>query len=243
MTPEQAVAATFQLRRRSALLRSASAAALQRIWDRLSALDEVNVEEFTRAAAPVVDGAGRASSNLAAGYLSLVSGRAVPSPSLDLATDFRHPFIGVWRDLSRSASYESAAGTGRARVAELAQERVIRAQRQTFARSTVERVVGWRRVPQGATCSWCILVSTQRYRSAESASFGHGHHGVDFCDCDIVPILGTVDPGRVINRPMLNAWKQAQKDAEKVPRWFDADSLDVIDGPDAARLADAALAA
>lgn len=243
MTPAQIVATTVQARRRSAILRSSAAEALGRIWARLGSTDESDIAAFTAQAAPVLEGAGRASSSLTSGYLSLITGRPVPAPKLELATDFRHPFIGVWRDLSRGVPFAAAQQTGSARAVELAQERVIRAQRQTLATSAPQGVVGWRRVPQGSTCSWCVLVSTQRYRSAESASFGHGHHGIDFCDCDIVPIFGRSDPGRVINRPMLAAWKQAQKDAEKVPRWFDADSLDVIDGPDAARLADAALAA
>lgn len=244
MTPEQAVAVTRSYRRRMAGLRAAAATALGTIWDRLGSIDESAVEDFARAAAPVLDGAGNAASVLTTGHLAAVAGTSVDRPKLELVSDFRHPFIGVWRDLSSGVQFEQANQTGRARAGTLGQERVIRSQRATLSAVAPGRTVGFRRVPQGATCSWCILVSTQRYRTAESASFGHGSHGVDYCDCDIVPIVGSADPGRVINRPMLDSWRRAQKDADKVPRWFDADSMDVIDGPDAARrLADEALAA
>jgi len=58
------------------------------------------------------------------------------------------------------------------------------------------RIVGWRRALSGSACSWCSLVATQRYRSAASAALNGKH---DHCGCVPVEIVGTDDPGRVIN--------------------------------------------
>lgn len=62
------------------------------------------------------------------------------------------------------------------------------------------RVVGYRRVLTGKSCSWCARVSTQRYLTADSADFGHPR-----CDCTVIPIVGTRDPGQVLNRDLLDA--------------------------------------
>ena len=112
MTPEQAVVATARMRRQSALLRSATSSAMQRLWDALKSFDDAGIEEFSARATPVLQGAGKASSNLAAGYLSLVSEQPIAAPALDLITDFRHPFIGVWRDLSRGGQISARQAPG-----------------------------------------------------------------------------------------------------------------------------------
>lgn len=108
-----------------------------------------------------------------------------------------------------------ARKSAEAKARALAEEQSIQSQRAAMHQAGMSGnwgITGWRRVPIGVTCNWCMTVSTQRYRTAESASFGHGHKGVDYCDCQVVPIIGDKDVGRVANRPVLRALSSQRRD-------------------------------
>jgi hypothetical protein len=197
--------------------------ALTVVWDDLPGIDESDIPRFVRAATPLLQGTQTAAAASTSGYFRQLIGREALLNLRDLVVeqDMRHPFIGVWRDLKRGVSYRDAVKTGRDRAGTLAQERVELTQNRMAERLEQTGLeVGWRRVPQGATCSWCIRVATQRYKTAESAAFGHGHSGVNYCDCKKVPIYGSKDPGRVINDGLRRQWNQANK-AENPPAYFD----------------------
>lgn len=229
MTP---VEATESYRRQTLRLRLTGASTLLAIWQALTAYDEEQVEEFERRTTPVLGGLQIAAAALTAAYLVMLAGRssAPPTGGIVVAQDLRDPFIGLWRDLKAGVPYAKALETGANRTRSLADERVILTQRATAARTPAGKVVGWRRVPQGSTCSFCVRAATQRYTTAEAAGrVGHKNHGRQYCDCDVVPILGDSDPGQVINRPMLQAWKDAQGD--NAPAYFDATSLEAAPRP------------
>lgn len=59
------------------------------------------------------------------------------------------------------------------------------------------RVTGYRRVPDSKACKFCLLVSTQRYHDNDLMPL-HPN-----CGCTIAPIVGSVDPGRVLDRELL----------------------------------------
>lgn len=207
--------------------------AMLRIWDGIDGIDERDIPRFVRLAVPLLDAVGTASAASTSGYFRQLLGRqaAVQIRDLLIEQDMRHPFIGVWRDLNRGVPYQQALRTGRDRAGTLALERVELAQNELAGRLESEvGEVGWRRVPQGATCSWCIRVATQRYKTAASASFGHGHGGVNYCDCKKVPIHGATDPGRVINDGLRRQWNKANK-ADKPPAYFDVTDGDLTAAP------------
>lgn len=230
MTTAEAVALTRVYRRRIGQYRLGGAVLMARLWDGLPGYDEANLEEFAERGSVLLDELGSRSVALSGGYYARLADDVFVPEAVQLVTDMRHPFIGVWKALADGVEYRQAVAEGRHRAGVLAQERVIRSARAVGSQAdSLRGIVGWRRVPQGSTCSWCMVVSTQRYRTADSASFGHGHKGVDYCDCDVVPITGRGDPGRVINRPLLEAWKKAQ--GGDAPAYFDADSLDPAPRP------------
>lgn len=203
-------------------LRRVGGAALVREWNRLGSYNEDDLEAFIAAATPILSALQTTAAAFTTGFVSALIGQRPPSLDVTIDQDLRHPFIGVWKALKNGQSFEDARAVGRERSLSLASERVMRTQAE--AAKQAKGVVGWRRVPRGSTCSYCILVSTQRYRSAESATrVGHRNKGRLTCDCSVIPIIGDRDPGRVINKPMLKAWKEAQ--GENPPAYFDADDL------------------
>jgi hypothetical protein len=203
MTLAEAVRLTRRYSTRLRSTASTAATATATIWDQLGSWDEADIERFTARAAPVVAGAQRSATALAAGYLALLVGdRPVPvdsGPFLDLV-DLRSPFLAYWGQLGRGAAWDEAITAGRSRSEQIGLDGTTAAARSTSAEvdRTEERITGWERVSSDG-CEWCALVSTQCYHSAESASFGHAR-----CNCDVIPIVGDLAPGQVINRPLLD---------------------------------------
>lgn len=221
MTSKLELALTEAYQRESRRIRLRGMAAVLAVWNSLRSHDEDQVEVFEGRSTPLLRALQIASAAVASGYLVRIADIEPPDLSdLTFDQDFRGPFIGVWAELKRTGNLNEALKIGATRAEGLAKERSIQTERATARRA--KEIVGWRRVPHGATCSWCIHVSTGRYRTAESASFGHGHYGVDYCDCSIVPIVGKTDPGRVINERLLEQFKQTQQQ-ENPPAYFNAD--------------------
>lgn len=235
MTSQSDVALTVAFLRESTRIEKRGRAALAAVWLALANYDEADVETFERRARPLLDALQAAASAVAVGYLLTFVGERPDMKGFTLDQDLRGPFIGVWSELKRSGNRDEALKIGRRRASGLAQERVVLTEREATKRLDTSslKTVGWRRVPQGSTCSWCVHIATQRYRSAESATFGHGHKGVNYCDCKIVPIYGKRDPGQVLGKRTLEQWKQAQN-AEQPPAYFDVggSSLAPAERPD-----------
>lgn len=206
----QAVELTRRYQRQLALLAARSETALTNIWDGLGSWDDTDVDRFAMQATPTVAGTQRASTALTAGYLALLLGAAVAVAKAFELPDLRDPFVGYWAALNRGDPWEQAITTGRTRAGTLGVDSVQEAARGTADEIDrgEDRIVGWERVLSGLSCEWCATVATQRYRTAESASFGHQR-----CDCTVVPIIGRQAPGRVINRGLLDQLKNLGDDA------------------------------
>lgn len=214
----------FQLQ--LATVSARTALAVTAAWDALDSYDEADVERFAARAAPA-ERAGKATAvALAAGFYSLMASvrpAPIPPTAIPVAIDPREPFIAYWRSLKAGKPWEDALLSGRGRAEAVADNLVISSARRTgdaVAEANGLQLQGWRRVLTGSSCAWCATVATQRYRTAESADFGHAR-----CDCTAVPIFSNTDPGRVINRPVLDTlkkrgtayWKSGYVDADGNP--------------------------
>lgn len=177
--------------------------ALAAVWGRLPAYTEEQVAEFERLAAPVLAAGQQRAVDLTVAYLSRVLGEPL-AVDRDVvlaraAIDIREPFIAFARSLNSGNRFEDAVVAGGHRAEGVGESGVHWASRATAeAADGHPRIVGWRRTLTAKSCSWCHTVATQRYRSAESASFGHLR-----CDCSVEPIFGDSDPGRVINSELV----------------------------------------
>lgn len=139
---------------------------------------------------------------------------------------YGRPFHAVWRDISagqaqRDAHFDWAGPTeqdpvqpalpddsfiddaiqsGLERAVLTAQTDVQLAKTQTSQEVLAQdqHVVGYRRVLEGAySCGLCIIASTQRYHVHDLMPIHPG------CDCEVAPIYGDSDPGRLINAQHL----------------------------------------
>jgi hypothetical protein len=212
ITQTQAVTLTRRYQQRLIALATAAAARMSQLWDDQGSWNEADVDRFFALAAPLVAGAQRQGAALTAGYLGLMVGspvRAADGAKFIEQIDLREPFLAYWAALARGDQWDQAITAGRTRSEDLALDGTNLAARGTATESETneDRITGWERVPGGVCCEFCATVATQRYRTADSASFGH-----DRCNCAVIPIVGQLAPGRVINRPLLEQIKNNSDD-------------------------------
>ena len=176
---------------------------IETVFDSLGSYNESDLLVFTKRISPLLTAVHVETSAMAKASISK-PGLIVAAPEF---VEARQAFIPIWRDL---------AGT-------LASEQSTEASRDVMRQ--VAPSTPHRRVPFGATCNYCIALSTRRYHSFDTAEAASHKN----CDCEIRPIEGG-DPGALINRETYKAWKEAQKvaDGEKPPRYFDAETLEPL---------------
>lgn len=199
------------LRRRQdqlAALRSTTAAQLARRWLALPDYSADMEDRWVELAAPVVAaGQGRAVS-IQVAVLERRLGRRLTFDRLAVLAaariDLTQPFVALANALSTGADFDAAVESGRARAEGVGESAVQWASRSANSAATDQRIVGWTRTVGAGSCEWCQVVATQRYRTAESASFGHLR-----CSCGVDPIIGDRDPGQVLNEERLAELQQS----------------------------------
>lgn len=208
LTPREAerlaaaqVATQRQVRRR--VLRT-----LLVLWAGLQGWRDADADAFVAAAAPVVEAGQRQTAAVAVAWLARFlqeAGLDVPDVDFDAVTDrrgvpkaevYRRPFVTVRNAIAVTGVVETAVEQGRRRLESIAatdlQMAKVATSRQVLERSD-DRVVGWRRVLVGSqSCGLCVTAASQRYHKEDLMPIHPG------CDCNVAPIIGDADPGRVV---------------------------------------------
>lgn len=181
-------------------------------WDRLGSYDENDVDRYVELTGPALRAAKRSSALLASGfYATLGSAPPVGVDPTTVAVEpaTRDPFLAYWKALGLGAVWAEARQIGRRRAEAVGSDFVTSVARRTGDDATRDQdTLGWERVLDGSSCAWCAMVADQRYRSAESADFGH-----DRCGCTAVPVYEGRNPGRIINSPVLDVLHKRGDDA------------------------------
>jgi len=174
------------------------------IRDAFLSLPEVRdhlLADFIKEAAMIVDAARLEGADLATGLVMELAG-TMPKP-VDLvfgAVDLDAPFLRTWHQLAEGQPFPDARLSGASEAERLGSNAAHDGANNRMAHTGL-RVVGARRVLSPNACEWCQVVSVQRYRSVESASFGHGGaHNKKNCKCTAVAIYGKRDPGLTLNK-------------------------------------------
>lgn len=112
------------------------------------------------------------------------------------ATQWRRPFQTTWTELAGGKPLDVALLAGGRRAEVLAQTdlQLVKTHTAREVLTAEPSVVGYRRVLSGSqSCARCVLTTTQRYHKADLLPIHPA------CDCGVEPIIGTHDPGRVID--------------------------------------------
>lgn len=183
-------------------------------WVAYADLGDAGARAFTTAATTIVDGTRASTASAAQAFMAQNDAILEMPPVLRLVTPtirggvptadvYRRSIIQARTMVSRGASFADAMAGGQARAVATARTDVSLMNRATMSAGAARRpwVVGYRRTLTGKSCAFCAVASTQRYRSAELLPLHPS------CDCGIAEIFGTADPGRVVNRELLNDLK------------------------------------
>lgn len=186
------------------------------VWDSLTSWRTPDIVGFSRRVAPLVTGTQAHLAALTVAFLAaqLRAAGVQPPPSPKLLTGpalrngtptlkvYERPGVQVWTDLSNGSTLGQAVAAGRNRARQLAETDTqlasTHAAKQVLA--AAPHVVGYRRVLTGPhSCALCVVASTQRYHKADLMPIHPG------CDCTVAPIVGSEDPGRVLDQGALDA--------------------------------------
>lgn len=197
---------------RFARLATATGQAAGLLWDQFRPVTDADLDAWTRAVVPLVQGAQEAAAQQRIGYLTAYYELAGETPvQLDLditgilgglrngtapAEVYARPVITTRKALAEGKDFLDAVRIGGARLMQTAETDVMLAARaaEYETMQQLPRVVGYRRVPNGGACKLCLAAATQRYHVRDLRPC-HAN-----CRCGVVEIIGTKDPGQIIDR-------------------------------------------
>lgn len=224
-------------------LRTALADAVVDSFDRLTSWRDDDADAFAAAVVPMVQGAQQAMAAMTDAYLAALLSELlsedVQPVGVDLPADlrgvdadqvYRRPFLQIWTDLAGGALLKAAIEAGRRRAEGLAAtdlqlakthaSRIAVERHEEAQRRGGKRIVGYRRVLTGReNCAMCVLASTQRYHVKDLLPIHPA------CDCAVAPIVGTEDPGQVINSVTVTEGAQAVGTNSRGVDVFDGNQL------------------
>jgi hypothetical protein len=188
-------------------------------FGRLANVDDTAAARWVEWAAPNIEAAQRGAAlgqqAYVATFLRLLGEAAgepveldtVIGPALRSGTPtaevYHRPVVTARTALAEGQTWAEAMGTGARKAASLALTDVGTSARVAGQRAMANGtgVVGYRRVPAGGACRWCLLIATRRYHIEELAP-AHTH-----CTCSVMPVTGSRDPGAVLEKRALAALK------------------------------------
>lgn len=201
--------------RRLLAIRAAATGTVAAAWDRFANVDEPSAARFTKTAAAVSKASVAQTAAIAAALYTTIAGPVkhrlppvVIRNDVDPEEVYQRSIVTARTVLSKGGVWLDAMAAGRARAVSTASTDVVLANRAAadVEGSARPSVRGYRRVLTGSSCMFCATASTQTYHSADLAPLHNA------CDCDIAPLIGTSDPGRVLNRDLLSTLKERGPD-------------------------------
>lgn len=167
---------------------------------------------FIEQVLPVVLAAQQQMGQITDAYLSamiadMLGGAAAPTGvaldealrGVDPAEVYTRPFVTTWTALAQGKSYAQAVTEGRTRLLSIT-ETDLQLARTHAARQSMQRGGAKfyrRRLTGSANCGLCVIAATQRYRAERLMPIHPG------CDCKVEPLVGSRDPGQIIDERLL----------------------------------------
>ncbi|MEU3124402.1 hypothetical protein ABZ696_29570 [Streptomyces albidoflavus] len=181
-------------------------------FDSLGSYRDSDAAAFIEHVLPTVLAAQQQMGQITDAYLSamiadMLGGAAAPTGvaldealrGVDPAEVYARPFVTTWTALSKGKAYAQAVDEGRTRLLSIT-ETDMQLARTHAARQSMQRggVRYFRRALRGpGNCALCTIASTQRYRVENLMPIHPG------CNCKPEPLVGSKDPGQIIDEGLL----------------------------------------
>lgn len=179
--------------------------AIREIFEGLTAVEKESLADFIREASPYINAGHTGGADLASAYLAELTGTTPALIDLRFAeAPLDSAYHRLWKQLGNDYSYEDARQSGASVAESTGYDSAHEGGSKRMAHPGT-KVRGYRRVINPTACEWCQVVSTQLYRSAESAHATRHHH----CKCTVVAVAWGDAAGAKINQARLKALRQS----------------------------------
>lgn len=183
-------------------------------WNNMGSFRDADVARMTADMTSLSTAVNRTMSVTTEAYLTAMAAAVgestLPGAAIDVSSKalrgipdeelFRRPAVTLYGALARSEPFTKAKELGRQRLESLMMTNLQLSKTHT-AQATMsrqKRVVGYRRVPRGyGACALCLVAATQRYHRGDLMPIHPG------CQCGVSPVIGTEDPGLVLDKEQL----------------------------------------
>lgn len=203
-------------------LTSRATSAMEAAWGLYGGLTEEAAASWLERAVPLAEAAQIQAAQIEASSMASYLGAALDEPirMIDVSVTslrvgvtvdevYRRPIIEARKAIARGGTFREAMAAGRTKASLLIDTDLGLARRRaaTDAMNNESRVVGYRRIPNSQACRFCLTASTQRYHAGSLMPL-HPR-----CACSQAPIVGTIDPGQVIDGELLDRLKAAERES------------------------------
>lgn len=211
--PDELVVLAGVYQDRQVALAERTASLAGRLWDQLGDLDG---SRFVDQVVPLVGAAQEASIVAGDAYIASYAAAATDTAPTTATADVARLQAGLRNGTPLEVVYQRPVITARRVAGERGLDAALRVARNRVVMSADtdvmlawragtddamrrdSRTVGYRRVPDAGACEFCLLASTQRYTRGDLMPL-HPN-----CHCSVAPIIGSVDPGQVLDRDLAN---------------------------------------
>ena len=188
---------------------------VEQTWGGLGSWDSADVERFVAKVEPLIRAGQLSTAAMTDSYIAAVMSTMTGEPVRPIGVHadevthlrpvpndevYRRPFVELWSGLKTGQPFNEALAAGGQRALRLVEDDLSMAHRTAASRAFTQHsgVQTYRRVirpemSKTGVCGLCIAASGQTYKS-ETLLPVHGR-----CWCDVLPIVGSMDPGRTIN--------------------------------------------
>lgn len=193
-----------------ASVRAQAAAFASASWGELQSYRDADMAALLAEVVPFMRGAKEHTATLTDAYLAALAAEALGEPSnpvgvpgsivsedslrgVDDSIVYGRAFVTIWTALANGDGIDKAAGLGLARLQTIIATdlQLAKTHSARYSMTASQHVVGYRRVTDGHCCALCESASSRVYHKRDLMPI-HPH-----CSCDVEPIYGTADPGRL----------------------------------------------
>ena len=195
----------------------------------LEALDDAALARWLDLAVPAAEATQAAAASTGIGYVSNVAtlyghslGDVAPVSEIigdalrqgtTLVDEYHRPIVTARAAIARGRTFREAIEEGAAKASSLARTDIGLASRagSTAAMRSTPAITGYRRVPDSKPCSFCLTISTHRYK-VDTLAPAHAN-----CTCGVVPIMSNGDPGASISAAAGRTLDEQKIEPGRVP--------------------------
>lgn len=180
------IAAAWAYQAATAKLQRSLFVAVRKLWRALPADPYAARDALIEQGTQLAERYGHAAVGVAAEFFETATGLAAKPAGVDLSDQVEGSVRWAVGDL-----FEGNPAEAQKKFTGAMQRHAQQPGRDTLFEGAHKRGVTFARIPQGDTCSWCLMLASRGFIYTTARNAGDGRVFHDWCDCLIVPATAT----------------------------------------------------